>query len=98
MCDITIVSSLILTGKGWSLGAGLGACQGGDSCCGSDGYKCGVGEGDCDSDGDCAEGLRCGKDNCPKKDPFDWNDDSVGFDDCCESTTGGTTFLQSYLE
>eukprot|EP01059_Diplonema_ambulator_P024404 TRINITY_DN4035_c0_g1_i1.p1 TRINITY_DN4035_c0_g1~~TRINITY_DN4035_c0_g1_i1.p1 ORF type:complete len:364 (+),score=38.14 TRINITY_DN4035_c0_g1_i1:55-1146(+) len=28
------------------------------------GIKCGYGEGDCDSDSECAEGLVCGTDNC----------------------------------
>ena len=32
-------------------------------CC-SFGATCGVGEGDCDFDSDCHNGLRCGKDNC----------------------------------
>ena len=32
-------------------------------CC-SFGAPCGVGEGDCDYDTDCHNGLRCGKDNC----------------------------------
>ena len=50
-------------------------CTGGDSCCTPDSV-CGVGEGDCDSNNDCSEGLVCGKDNCQ----------GVGFDatdDCC---------------
>ena len=33
------------------------------SCCRED-NKCGEGEGDCDLDKDCLEGLKCGKDNC----------------------------------
>ena len=28
------------------------------------GEVCGIGEGDCDFDVDCANGLKCGKDNC----------------------------------
>ena len=34
---------------------------------------CGVGEGDCDDDSECAGPLVCGTDNCP------WGD----ADDCC---------------
>ena len=40
------------------------SCLGGDSCCRWNGYRCGEGEGDCDSDFDCKLGLVCGKDNC----------------------------------
>ena len=32
-------------------------------CC-KPGDDCGVGEGDCDNDEDCANGLKCGNDNC----------------------------------
>ncbi len=40
---------------------------------------CGPGEGDCDSDSDCAAGLACGSDNCVVgADAFDPTDD------CCE--------------
>ena len=28
-------------------------CDGGDSCCGTDGYRCKEDEGDCDQDSDC---------------------------------------------
>ena len=47
-----------------------------DDCCNTS-YKCEEGEGDCDSDVDCGDGLRCGKGNC---------DYSLGFKfgyDCC---------------
>ena len=33
------------------------------NCC-RPGDDCGVGEGDCDNDVDCANGLKCGNDNC----------------------------------
>ena len=49
--------------------------SGNDDCC-SKGIAagfCGVGEGDCDEDSDCAGSLVCGSDNCP------WGDG----DDCC---------------
>jgi len=54
------------------------ACSGGDSCC-SKNFPCDIGEGDCDSDSDCAGDLKCGNDNCNKL--------SIGFDstdDCCQ--------------
>jgi hypothetical protein len=54
------------------------ACNGGDSCCRSS-AQCAVGEGDCDSDTDCAGRLVCGEDNCDQsRDIFDLSDD------CCE--------------
>jgi len=67
------------------------ACKGGDDCC-SDG-ACGLGEGDCDSNADCANDLVCGTDNCKA------NFDSTSFDstdDCCTSKfevdlTGGSS-------
>merc|ERR1711962_840414 len=52
-------------------------CDGGDSCCGAKWHKCGEGEGDCDYDTDCQNGLTCGLDNCVG-DSFDETDD------CCE--------------
>merc|ERR1711872_439455 len=50
-------------------------CRGGDSCCRNG--ICGYGEGDCDSDDDCAHGLKCGSNNC-RGSGFDRSDD------CCE--------------
>lgn len=46
------------------------------------GTQCGVDEGDCDSDNDCASGLQCGYNNCA------WGDHAngqyeVGTNDCC---------------
>ena len=35
----------------------------GHACC-TPGHKCWVGEGDCDKDADCQDGLKCGVDNC----------------------------------
>jgi len=56
-------------------------CDGDDSCCTSI-AACGIGEGDCDDDDECQQGLRCGKNNCAwdkhKTDPFYANDD------CCQ--------------
>ena len=56
----------------------LAKCTGGDSCC-SEENKCGPGEGDCDSDADCLEGLLCGTGNCPSSRSAFWDVD----DDCC---------------
>jgi len=56
-------------------------CTGGDSCCSKD-EVCGLGEGDCDTDADCGQGLKCGTDNCQ----------GTGFDstdDCCMLPGGG---------
>merc|ERR1712159_455656 len=47
----------------------------GNGCCTKD-TPCGLGEGDCDSDNECAGSLTCGNDNCP------WGDG----DDCCIGT------------
>jgi len=41
--------------------------------------KCIEGDGDCDRDSDCVEGLICGSDNCPRKYGYDWQIT----DDCC---------------
>jgi len=56
-------------------------CSGGDSCC-SNG-NCQWGEGDCDSDSDCAEGLSCGSNNCRWMNGDRFSFDST--DDCCFS-------------
>ena len=48
------------------------------SCCSSD-SPCGIGEGDCDSDSDCAGALTCGNDNCdPTYGAESWLDCCVG--------------------
>jgi len=47
-----------------------------DSCCNGD-NRCGLAEGDCDTDGDCQEGLICGTNNCPANKGF------LREDDCC---------------
>jgi len=39
-------------------------CLGGDDCCSPNGYTCSLGEGDCDKDADCKDGMFCGKNNC----------------------------------
>ena len=50
-------------------------------CCRNDG-PCSVGEGDCNRDSECADGLRCGNNNC--KNDFS-TAESVWrrWDDCC---------------
>lgn len=45
------------------------------SCCNSE-YLCGENEGDCDTDSQCKDGLRCGMDNCGDG----WPDSTW---DCC---------------
>ena len=60
-------------------------CTGGNDCC-TDGSKCNEMEGDCDSDSQCRDGLKCGTDNCMKngKSGGDWESD----DDCCYNPNG----------
>ena len=67
-------------------------CRGGTHCCRSSTPHpytlcsrnnlelCGAGEGDCDSDADCAGSLICGSDNCATKSGGLWDPT----DDCCE--------------
>ena len=53
-------------------------CVGNDafwSCC-SKSNQCGEGEGDCDNDSECLDGLKCGDDNCPAGFP-------TALYDCC---------------
>ena len=59
-------------------------CTGGDECCTSSNL-CDINEGDCDSDDDCMEGLKCGTHNCLIKTGLQW--DST--DDCCYKPTKG---------
>ena len=49
-----------------------------DGCC-TDSFPCANGEGDCDSDSECAGNLVCGEDNCIHIDS-DWSDSLF---DCC---------------
>ena len=62
----------------------LATCMGGDSCC-NEANKCDVGEGDCDFDEECLEGLKCGTNNCLSD--FGWEEDWFSGwdqnDDCC---------------
>merc|ERR1712126_627202 len=59
-------------------------CFGGDDCC-TYYNKCEAGQGDCDTDNDCKDGLKCGNDNCgvswtkfiPSREGWDV------YDDCC---------------
>jgi len=52
------------------------------SCC-STSNRCGVGQGDCDRDSDCQDGLICGNDNCPSFIPG-----AHRRADCCTKQTG----------
>ena len=55
--------------------------MGGDDCC-KETNKCDVGEGDCDFDEDCLEGLKCGFNNCIS--PRGFLDEKWDrYDDCC---------------
>ena len=63
-------------------------CHGGNKCC-TPKNKCGIDEGDCDSDNDCEEGLKCGRDNCPDKTGNEWNKE----DDCCYKPIYGKSFI-----
>merc|ERR1719309_1325846 len=56
-------------------------CNGGEDCCTED-EVCGLGEGDCDTDAQCAPGLVCGKENCQGT-SYD------NTDDCCMLPDGG---------
>ena len=56
-------------------------CRGGEGCCSGDNLNlCKLGDGDCNSDQDCAGPLVCGSKNCPIKTGGLWDPE----DDCCE--------------
>ena len=61
-------------------------CIGGDSCC-TEGYPCGVGEGDCDKDSECEGDLKCGSDNCKPCPDGIYCDKFENDDDCCYNST-----------
>ena len=69
-------------------------CMGGDSCC-KETNKCDVGEGDCDRDKDCLEGLLCGFNNCPLPRGF-WDDEWDRYDDCCYKS-GNDEFNKAFV-
>ena len=55
-----------------------------DSCC-TDEKLCGEGEGDCDKDSHCKDGLRCGNNNCPQEEgTFQTTDDCCSADVLCD--------------
>ena len=61
----------------------IAVCNGQENCCHKD-NKCGENEGDCNSDSDCKEGLKCGSNNCAQtkrivNQTSFWDAD----DDCC---------------
>ena len=54
------------------------ACNGGNDGCGG---NLGLGDGDCDNDADCAQGLVCGTDNCMLfRTSAGWPNDGPGWD------------------
>ncbi len=59
-------------------------CVGNASCC-VPGIPCGEGEGDCNINSDCEEGLTCGHNNCLPKSGGAWNT----ADDCCVKSSIG---------
>ena len=74
-----IISDACGNGKTYVDGSCRASCTGVDTCCQT--YnKCTVNEGDCDSDKDCLNGLKCGTNNC--KDFFG-HGGFDRFDDCC---------------
>ena len=55
-------------------------CRGGEHCCVRNSVRlCQAGEGDCQTDIDCGEGLICGQNNCGQQGGL-WDPE----DDCCE--------------
>merc|ERR1719430_2987928 len=69
-----------------------GACKGGDSCC-SAGFPCQAGEGDCDSDEQCAGDLQCGENNCDRKNYASFD----ATDDCCQRPVCPTVCTKEYM-
>ena len=55
------------------------------NCC-TRGRLCGIGEGDCDYDGDCRSGLKCGTDNCFYDFPTSYGYNWEIMADCCYGT------------
>jgi len=77
-----------------------GKCDGGRNCCGSNGYRCGEGEGDCDKDDDCLPGYKCKQDSV-----FSWKlgfgtDICTQVDPCAVNTckNGGTCSFDESLK
>jgi len=58
-----------------------------NSCCTAD-RLCGLGQGDCDQDDECEEGLICGRNNC-----IDFNPDASRYSDCCIAAPTTTATL-----
>ena len=55
-------------------------CNGENNNCCTPNTPCDDGDGDCDTDADCKDGLMCGTNNCKiKTGLYDWDD----ADDCC---------------
>ena len=67
--------------------SGCDASENDGSCCTSS-NPCGIGQGDCDSNSDCAGNLVCGSNNCKN---FDSAWSSSYYDCCMEGKTNHTT-------
>ncbi len=70
--------------------SGIEICKAGstsEDCC--RGKKCAEGEGDCDEDSECAEGLVCGTNNCGAGFPSDY--------DCCTKKCKGDYLFKAEL-
>ena len=67
---------------------------GGLACCTSS-NQCEAKEGDCDSDDECVNGLKCGQDNCDPALGFPANYDCCYDPDPCADGTGGASCCTS---
>lgn len=68
----------------------LSGCNGLSGCC-TENNKCGVMEGDCNSDSQCLEGLKCGTGNCIVTHGSSYDSG----DNCCYNSTGMCNMLSS---
>ena len=75
LCSITALQNVN------SLGNCNSSLSSGPKCCSIE-NKCDLGQGDCDSDQECKDGLKCGINNCQKH--FSLNGSAWNwYDDCC---------------
>ena len=56
-----------------------------------------MGEGDCDEDSDCLDGLKCGSSNCPSSRTFGSTEWDYG-DDCCYKPSMKLKCLKSSMK